>query len=316
MSMSTTQPTSNAPMLFAICGRPVLHSLSPQLFNAAFANSGINARYTRIRPNNAEQIVHIMRSWPLTGANITTPFKAEIIPYLNRISVEAECIGGVNTVANTPNGLIGYNTDHIGVVRALQQSGCQLQQANCLVLGAGPAAAAAAYGLTRAGARVTIANRSIDKAKKVAQQIDIQINVKPVTANTLQTMLPQFDVVVSALAANVNPLESCILSPHQTILDANYSHSAIAQQAQTQGCTVVSGRMWLLHQAVAAFELMLGFTPNAERMAAAFGCPLSPTNVSIAPLSAANACSADLLIPNDPHFNTAADEEMHCAFGH
>ena len=305
-------------MLFAICGQPVLHSLSPQLFNAAFADSGINARYLRIRPSSAEQIVSLMRSWPLVGANITTPFKAAIMPLLDRVEHSAQRIGGVNTVANTPSGLVGYNTDHIGVVRALQEARCDLSLSRCLVLGAGPAAAAAVYGLAHQGARVSVVNRTVGKAQALAERIlddDIQTDIEVLSISCLCEQLSRFDVVVSALGAGVNVLNGSMLSSAQVLLDANYSRSAMAEQALAQGCTVVSGRRWLLHQAVAAFELMLGQTPNAERMDEGFEHPLMPDTVRIAPLSPNNALDADLLLPNDSNYNTLAHEEMRCAFG-
>lgn len=306
-------------MLFAICGQPVLHSLSPQLFNAAFAASGINARYLRIRPSSAEQIVEIMRSWPLAGANITTPFKAAIMPLLDRVEPSAQRIGGVNTVANTPAGLVGYNTDHIGVVRALQEARCDLSLSRCLVLGAGPAAAAAVYGLAHQGARVAVANRTATKAQALAERImddvDIHNDIEVLNISCLEHELSRFDVVVSALGADVNLLSNSVLSPKQILLDANYSRSALAHQALAQGCTVVSGRRWLLHQAVAAFEFMLGQSPSVERMNEGLEHPLRPDYVRIAPLSPNNALHADLLLPDDSNFNAIAHEEMRCAFG-
>ena len=320
-SMSEFSSTSLhiRPKLFAICGQPVLHSLSPQLFNAAFAASGINARYLRIRPSSAEQIVSIMRLWPLAGANITTPFKADIIPLLDNVDSSARCIGGVNTVVHTEAGLMGYNTDHIGVVRAVHEAKCDLSQSQCLVLGAGPAAAAAVYGLARQGARVAVANRTVAKAqhlvKRILGNIDVQNEIEILNISCLNMELPRFNVVVSALGAGVNVLDSSMLSSRHVLLDANYSRSALAQQALAQGCTVVSGRRWLLHQAVAAFEIMLGQTPCMERMDEGMAHPLHPDSVRIAPLNPNNALDADLLLADDVDFNTLVHEEMRCAFG-
>lgn len=302
---------SSAHRLFAIFGVHVLHSLSPQLFNAAFASMGIDARYLRIRPTHAGQIASIMRSMPLVGANITTPFKAEVMPHLGWIAPEAKAIGGVNVVVNDGGELLGYNTDCIGAAHSLAEAGCDLGRRRCLVLGAGPAAAAAAYGLRAAGAEVYVANRTHVRAVEMADRL----GCSAVRVAELSGLLSQVDVVVSALQADVNMLSGSELRPEQWVLDANYKRSPLLAQAQARGCRVVSGRRWLLHQALPAMERFCGGRPSMEALEAALEQRLDYNKLVIGPLKDDAALRADLLVADAANINAIADEEKRSAIG-
>lgn len=295
---------------YAVFGNPVLHSRSPQLFNAAFAQLGIDAHYTRVRPENAAQIVQIIRSFPLQGANITTPFKSDIIPYLQYVSPEAFAIGGVNTVVNGNGELRGYNTDYLGVTQSLIEAGCELSKCRCLVLGAGPAARAAIYGLTHAGASVVVANRTQLKAQHIAHDFGCEV----IDVDSAKFHLSTFQVVVSALLPEVNLLNGAKLLPSQVLLDANYRQSAFSRYATAWGCSVISGQRWLLHQAVAAFGCLFGSCATLTAMEQAFNIEFDINELSIEPLSSENI-KADLLIPDSINFKNIVDEEVGKAFG-
>lgn len=295
---------------FAVFGQPVLHSLSPQLFNAAFAHLGIDARYTRILPANAAQIVHIMQHVPLRGANITTPYKQAVMPYLHDISSDARQIGGVNTIVNLNGRLTGHNTDYQGVTLTLQEAGCQLDQCRCLVLGAGPAARAAVYGLTGAGCDVTVTNRSLPQAKSIAQQFDCQ----QITAAHARQIASTFQVVVSAVAPEADLLHGASLQPHQWLLDASYRQSAFSKLAKKCGCQVISGKKWLLHQAVAAYTLFLGDGDAKEAMSQIIDTKLVTNNLHITQL-ATKKWDADLLIADMLDFKSTVYEEVSRAYG-
>lgn len=311
LSIIYLQQLSSAHRLFAIFGVHVLHSLSPQLFNAAFANLSIDARYLRIRPNHAGQIASIMRTMPLAGANITTPFKAEVMPHLSWIAPEARAIGGVNVVVNAGGELLGYNTDCIGVTHSLVEAGCDVGRCRCLVLGAGPAAAAAAYGLVASGAEVHVANRTRERAVELANRL----GCSEVRLTELSGLMQQVDVVVSALRADVNLLGDVALRPEQWVLDANYKRSPLLEQARAQGCHVVSGRRWLLHQALPVMEHFCGGRPSLEALEAALEQAVNYNRMIISSLDGAVALQADLLVADVANIKAIADEEKRCAIG-
>jgi len=235
--------------LFAVFGNPILHSKSPQLFNSVFKELGKDAYYTRIRPQSVFDIVDLIRNLPLSGANITAPFKVELIPFLDELSSEVKMIGAVNTVININGKLWGYNTDHVGVLESLNQERVSLIEAKCLVIGGGGAARAAVYGLIKQGADVIVCNRTLSKAQRIASDFGCDI----MAWDTFDTN-ENFNVLVSTLLPDVVPpfIKSLKLN---YLLDASYKQSVVFQMANRMGIQVISGERWLLHQAAEAYRL-------------------------------------------------------------
>ncbi len=241
---------------YAVFGNPILHSKSPQIFNSAFQSEQINAHYTRIHAETAQEIGKLMHGLELEGANITTPFKETIMPYLSEIEQDAQIIGGVNTLIRTCKGLQGFNTDWIGVVSSIAETGNKISGQRCLVVGCGPAGRAAAYGLTAKGGNVTLINRTHEKALQFASKIICQVT----KIENLAKSLPGFDIIVSSTLPDANPLQGLRLNQNTLVLDANYRPSVFRNMALEQGCRVISGKRWLLFQAQAALHLFTGKT--------------------------------------------------------
>ena len=156
---------------FAVTGNPVLHSKSPVIFNTIFQRLGMSDShvYTRIAANTPAEAMFLFKELRLTGMNVTAPFKANIMVYLDEVDDAAKTIGGVNTVVREEMGIKGYNTDYMGVTGALATRGIDLEGKRCVVLGAGGAGRAAVYGLLWKKASVTLVNRlRTEKALAVA----------------------------------------------------------------------------------------------------------------------------------------------------
>jgi len=298
----------------------VLHSRSPFIFNTVFEAEGVNAFYTRIRAVNAPDVAKIIRELRIDGANVTTPFKEELLGCLDEVSQEARLIGGVNTVVNSDGFLTGYNTDHLGVTRALSEAGVDLARSRCLVIGAGGAGKAAVYGLSRAGARVTIANRTAGKARAIASAFGCEA----ADLCSIPERLGEFDVLVSTLLPNVMPFAGVNLPASMFVLDANYRRSLVAQLAIGSGSRVIGGERWLLHQAVGAYEYFIGGEPNIRIMEAGLHKSLNPSNVSIHAGTAELAAKLrehdyDLIVSSNglspEEVNSIIDEEKRKAFG-
>ena len=157
--------------LFAVFGNPVLHSRSPQLWNAAFQALGLDAHYLRINPLEAEQAAKILRALPLAGCNVTTPFKHDLLAALDEADESVTRLEAVNTIKNDGGRLIGWNTDHFGAVASLREGGVDPRGKKIVMLGAGGAARAAIYGVMNAGARdVVILNSTYENAVKTAEK--------------------------------------------------------------------------------------------------------------------------------------------------
>ncbi|MDX9847972.1 MAG: shikimate dehydrogenase [Tenuifilaceae bacterium] len=246
--------------LFAVFGNPILHSKSPQLYNAVFDEFGLNAYYTRIRPQSASDVIDIVRTLPLGGANITAPFKEEMVSLVDIVSLDAEEIGAINTIVNSDGRLIGYNTDHYGVTQSLKEAEINLLNAKCLVLGGGGAARSVVYGLKYKGAHVTICNRTFSKAKAIADDFGCEV----MSWDNFDTSA-SFDVVVSTIVPDALPPFFDLLE-FKNLFDASYKPSRVSEIAQKRGSRIIPGKRWLLHQAVEAFRLYLGDVPPIKTM--------------------------------------------------
>jgi shikimate dehydrogenase len=139
-----------------LIGYPVSHSLSPQMQQAAFDALGIEARYVlwETQPGTLAQRVASLRSPGILGANVTIPYKEDVVSLLDEYDAAAVKIGAVNTIVNRDGRLVGYNTDAAGFIRALTDfTGCAFDchGKKAVILGTGGAARAAAVALLENG---------------------------------------------------------------------------------------------------------------------------------------------------------------------
>src|SRR5512142_2956197 len=221
--------------LYAVTGRPVAHSLSPGIFVRFFEALGLEAAYTRLAADSARRALDMARTIGMKGLNVTSPFKEEVIPHLDALEGSAARIGAVNCLAFGQPALrsgpaieaVGWNTDHIGLVKALAARHMPVSGRKALVLGTGGAARAAAYGLARAGARkVTIAGRSPDKARAVAGRLRCD------GTSLLEALkrIREFDLCVSCLPFPAARVLQASDTEGMPILDAHYAGAVAASE--------------------------------------------------------------------------------------
>ncbi len=248
--------------LFAVTGKPILHSKSPLMFNAVFDTEKTDARYFRLAADTATEAIEQFKQNKLKGMNVTAPFKEDIMPLLDKIDEAAKTIGSVNTVVEENGQLVGYNTDYKGVARSLEQNNVDITAKRCIVLGAGGAARGVVYALAEKQAKVTIINRTFAKAEKLAKEFNCE--AKPL--NKLREELSSAELFISTLGSDISLVDPEWLKKETVIFDANYKSSTLLKHATNKGCKTISGLDWLLNQAVPAFELFLGRTPDIQVM--------------------------------------------------
>jgi shikimate dehydrogenase len=241
--------------LFAVFGKPVMHSRSPQIFNSLFNNFDLNADYLCISVDTEEEILRAARSLNLSGFNITSPFKQSIIKHLDDIDEHSRAIEAVNTVTVKNGKFLGYNTDFIGVIDSLKKHGIRFRNTRAAVLGAGGAARAAAYSLLKSGAkRVVLMNRTEEKAINAARKLGCEhtsiAKAKEVIRNS--------DLLISCIPSHQNKIKPDYLKEGLTVLDANYRAPHLLQAARAKGCRTIDGREWLIYQAFPAFFRFTG----------------------------------------------------------
>jgi shikimate dehydrogenase len=249
--------------IYAVAGNPVFHSRSPRMFNAAFRELALEAVYTRLASSTAEEVITTARDVGIDGLNITSPFKADIIPHLDEMEADARKIDSVNTVVQREGRFVGYNTDVAGVLGALKESGFDPAGKKTVVLGAGGAGRAAALALLSTGADVVIANRSFERAENAASIL--QCNALPI--ERIAEALKEAHLLISTISSDERVIEPSLLSRELTVLEANYARpTALVQDATRAGCKVIDGRLWLLHQAVPVFTYFTGESAPVDAM--------------------------------------------------
>jgi shikimate dehydrogenase len=259
--------------IFGILGRPVTHSLSPVMHNAAFRHLGINAVYVAFPVTDLAQAVAGLRGLAIGGVSVTIPFKEEIIPLLDELGPRSTRIGAVNTVVNRDGRLIGSNTDWRGAVTALRAK-ISLQGRHVLILGAGGASRAIAYGIFQEGGQVTLTD--IDAARAAAMARDLGAEAVPLDRldRSPATILVNATPVGMAPDVDGIPINPELLSRYQVVMDIVYQPltTRLLREAQTRGAATIDGLQMLIHQATAQFELWTGRQAPVEVMArAAYG---------------------------------------------
>jgi len=247
-------PTSEPPLL-AVFGRPVAHSRSPHIFSVLFRAAEIPGHYLRIRVDGADRMLRMAEQLGLRGFNVTAPLKRTVMPLLDGLDEAARRIGAVNAVYRKDSGWRGANTDHIGVVNALQEGGADPRDRTALVLGAGGAGRAAAFGLANSGARrVTLINRTPEHALEAARAL----GCRTAPWSDFGREAAAADILVSCLPAGVLPPGTDGIPRDAIVLDAEYGRGEMASAFRNRGGRAIDGREWLFHQALPAFTLFTG----------------------------------------------------------
>ena len=259
--------------LFAVIGNPVRHSLSPVMMNACFKALDVPALYAAFYVDELDSDLKLLHKTGFSGLSVTIPYKEMACRLAEQIDKTAQKIGAANTLRRTSLGWEGLNTDWIGALRALSAV-VEVSARNALILGAGGAARSVAYGLIKAGAKVTISNRCVERGKVLSRQI--KSNFIPL--NTLAKVVTDFDIVVQCTSVGLEDSEASpivfdsFFKPEMTVMDIIYNPrwTAFSRAARDAGCMVVSGLDMLLYQGAAQLEWWLGRavfeTPANEAM--------------------------------------------------
>ncbi len=262
--------------LYCIFGKPVRHSISPLMHNAAFAETGIDAVYLAFEPASIGVAVSAMKSLGIRGASVTIPFKIDVIRHLDDIDPLANSIGSVNTIVSTDGRLTGYNTDGYGAVLAIEQSGITLHGKTCMVIGNGGSARAIALTLSERGAPVIIAGRNENRVNALAQDLR---TVAPKTRSVLlkdvqASFMESVDVIINTTPVGMmpdiesTPIDISLITARHVVFDIVYAphETRLLAAANKMGCRIVRGVDMLVLQGARQFELWTGKIAPVETM--------------------------------------------------
>lgn len=152
--------------IYGLIGDPVDKSLGHLIHNAVFEDAGINAVYVKIRVKREELKVFfdLISHLPFRGLSVTMPLKRDVLPFLSATST----IGACNTIHIKEGKKIGYNTDGIGALNAIEQRLAVFGK-HVVFIGAGGAAKALIFEAAKRGALVTVINRTSESAVEIAK---------------------------------------------------------------------------------------------------------------------------------------------------
>jgi shikimate dehydrogenase len=263
--------------LFAVTGNPILHSKSPQIYNDWFKRTHFPAHYFRLAADSSLEAIQLYEEIGLSGLNVTAPFKNSICNNLDSIDESAKIIDGCNTVYSIDNKLIGTNTDYYGVLQTLQNSGIELNGLKCLIIGTSGAGAAAAYGLKKYGAEVTLCNRTQEKAENLANKLNCWF----VDFSNLRLEISVNALIINTLPSDVKIIKSEWINSHHIIFDANYKNSYLEAICSNKGIQFINGEKWLINQAVPAFKLYTGLEATQNNLELKSKFTSKPVNITL-----------------------------------
>ncbi len=263
---------SGKTQLCALIGDPVEHSLSPYIHNAAFKHLKLDFVYVafKVSKENVKEALEGARALGIKGLNVTMPLKTAVIQHLDKLDSDAEKIGAVNTVLNDDGTLIGYNTDGLGALEALKANGQNPAGKNILVLGAGGAARAIAFALCKDAKNMTVLNRTLEKARILAEELsrifDKKVKFGGLNEETLRNEMEEADILANATAVgmapktNETPVNMKLLHPNLTVFDLVYNppETRLLKEAKAVGAKTIDGICMLVHQGALSFQIWIG----------------------------------------------------------
>ncbi len=244
--------------VFGVIGNPIAHSLSPLLHNTAFIARKLNAVYLPFLVRNLRDFLKAAPDFALRGFSVTLPHKQSVLRHLQHCDALSAEIGAVNTVVVRRDGsLYGCNTDYVGVLRALEKK-LSLPKSRVLILGAGGAARAAAFALSRAGAGIYVCARRETAARELARAVGGEV----VPRRTLRS--ESFDAVLNGTPIGMYPHSAISpLAPGELhcriVMDLIYrpERTQLLKLAAQKRIATVSGVEMFLAQGIAQWELWM-----------------------------------------------------------
>ena len=212
---------------FYVIGDPIDHSLSPVMHNFFLEKFEISGEYSakQVKVKDLDDTIKSFVDEGITGINVTTPHKKNVLKFVDKFTTEAETVGSVNTIKFEVDQIIGHNTDAIGFQASLQLLNFSFKDINAIIFGAGGAARAVVVALTREKCRrIIITNRNFEKAKKIVEDFaprfsEIEFVAIPLHSNKIDRILKSSQLLVNTTTVGMgNSINESILS------DANYLH--------------------------------------------------------------------------------------------
>jgi len=259
----------------ALIGSPVDHSVSPILFKLYADEHDLEYVHSKfdVKATDLETVIKSLSAYGFAGVNITLPYKADVIPYLDTISPEAQAIGAVNTITVTDGKLKGYNTDAFGALRAIEKAAGREMSSleKVIVFGTGGAARAVAWVLLQKGAQVTVVFRNPESHRTQTIKRDFSDKIKFINSDALTSeQLSEYTIICNATSAGMHPHDDStpieldnfdnIDLAKVIVFDAVFNPviTKLQKWAESKGAILAFGIDMMIFQGIIAFEYWTG----------------------------------------------------------
>ena len=249
---------------YFVIGNPIDHSLSPKLHNYWLKENNIDAIYDKkkINEKDLQTTISEVKEKKIEGINVTVPFKKSVIPYLDKLSPEAEQTQSVNTIILTDDILVGHNTDISGFTKAIKDLNFNIEGKKIFILGAGGVVPSIIFALIKMNvSEIIISNRTRQKADDLKYQFKI-INVID------WGNIPSFDMIINATSLGLNNdalnFNFSEVGYNKLFYDVIYnpSETSFLKEGKKLGNQSENGKLMFIYQASEAFKLWHGVEPK------------------------------------------------------
>ena len=251
---------------YFVIGNPIDHSLSPKLQNRWLKENNIDATYDKIKleVHEIKNFIQEIKEQRIAGCNVTVPFKKTVIPFLDKLSPEAEQTQSVNTITFDNGDLVGHNTDIAGFSTAIKKLNFNIKGKKILILGAGGVVPSIIFALKNMYAQeIIISNRTKEKAENLT-----------VLFTDLKILewgnLTDFHMIINATSLGLNNetinLDFSSLGHDKLFYDVIYNpnETPFLQTGKQLGYKIENGKTMFVYQALQAFKLWHKIEPKVN----------------------------------------------------
>ena len=252
---------------YLVIGNPIDHSLSPKLQNWWLKENNIDATYDKIKLEDHEikNFIQEIKEQKIAGCNVTVPFKKTVIPFLDKLSLEADQTQSVNTITFDDGNLVGHNTDIAGFDTAIKKLNFSVKDKKVLILGAGGVVPSIIFALKNMHVQeIIISNRTKEKAEnlrvlfkdlKILEWGKLTDFHMAINATSLGLNNEKINLNFSS-SGNDKLFYDVIYNPHET---------QFLKMGKQLGYKTENGKTMFVYQALEAFKLWHRIEPKVNK---------------------------------------------------
>ena len=251
---------------------PFLHRMLGDIYGVDVTynlnDPGVNSREA------FEGMLQTLKDEGYTGCNITFPFKALAVEYVDEPDQAVNEVGAINTLYLADGKVRATNTDYTGFIRGYKARRGDKPAGEVLMLGAGGVGRAVAFGLFHCGAsKVRIFDLNPEGAKALADAVNAKgYNAEVISADEVSAAAKQADGLVNCTpvghyATPGIPLDPSLFGGQQWAFDAVYVplDTEFLKAAHAAGLDLVSGFDLFFYQGIDAFQTFANIEADANQ---------------------------------------------------